>query len=94
MQWAKVDTLGSALERSAEDDDLAGALIETLSGADARGPLEQAADSMFVVGQDFGTRCTTVLTVNPAGCTRFIEQRFDAAGEAAGRSEFEFSVAS
>ena len=94
LQWAKVDALGNALEHAAEDDDLAGTLIETLSGASARGQLEQAADSMFVVGQSFGTRCTTVLTFDPAGRATFIEQRFNAAGEAAGRSGFEFSVAS
>ena len=93
LQWAKVETLGAAIERASEHDGLIESLIETLSGLAARGPLERAADSLFVVGKEFGTRCTTVLTVDGAGQVSFVEQRFDAGGETAGRSEFEFTFA-
>jgi uncharacterized protein with NRDE domain len=93
LQWAKVGTLADAIERAAGRDDPQAFLIETLSGPDARGPLERAADSMFVVGDEFGTRCTTVLTIDDAGHATFVEQRFEASGELGGRSELTFDVA-
>jgi uncharacterized protein with NRDE domain len=93
LQWAKIGTLADAIERAAGRDDPQAFLIETLSGPDARGPLERAADSMFVVGDEFGTRCTTVLTIDDAGHATFVEQRFEASGELGGRSELTFDVA-
>ena len=92
LQWAKVGALAEALEHSADGADPRQFLIETLSGPDARGPVERAAESLFVLGNEFGTRCTTVLTVDAHGHARFIEQRFDAAGVGTGRSEFDFEV--
>jgi uncharacterized protein with NRDE domain len=94
LQWAKVGLLEAAMARATVRDGLAEALIEVLSGPGARGSLEQISESMFVVGPEFGTRCTTVLTVDAAGQARFIEQRFDADGAAAGRSEFQFDIRS
>ena len=92
LQWAKVGSLESAMARAPEHDGLAEVLTETLSGQEARGSLERVAESMFVVGSEFGTRCTTVLTIDAAGQARFIEQRFDADGATAGRSEFVFDI--
>lgn len=90
LQWAKVDALAGAIEGAVHRDDLADFLVETLSGPGARGPLGRAADSLFVVGEEFGTRCTTVLTVDDDGRAAFVEQRFGPGGEAAGRSQFVF----
>lgn len=93
LQWTKVGLLAEAIEGSADRrEGLHEFLLATLSGPAARGPLERAADSLFVVGESFGTRCTTVLTIDAAGHAKFIEQRFSAAGEPAGRSEFVFDV--
>lgn len=92
LQWPKVGVLGEAIGTAAERDDLAGYLVETLSGPAARGPLERAADSLFVVGEAFGTRCTTVLTVEASGRMTFVEQRFGPGGESTGRSEFAFDL--
>jgi uncharacterized protein with NRDE domain len=91
-EWAKVGMLAAAIENAVARKDLQAHLIETLSGPRARGPLESAADSMFVVGEDFGTRCTTVLTVDDTGHATFVEQRFAAGGAPAGRSDFAFAL--
>jgi len=93
LQWTKVGLLAEVIEGSADRDDLHEYLMEKLSGPAARGPLERAPDSLFVVGERFGTRCTTVLTVDAAGHARFIEQRFAASGADAGRSAFNFDIA-
>ena len=93
LEWNKVAVLGGKIRAAIDRDDIVDYLIESLSGPAARGSLEQAADSIFVVGDDFGTRCTTVLTVDADGRARFVEQRFESGGVAGGRSEFEFKVA-
>ena len=92
LQWAKVDALGAAIARASASDGPIESLLETLSGPAARGPLERAAESLFVVGDDFGTRCTTVLTVDADGQASFVEQRFDVGGAARGRSTFRFEL--
>lgn len=92
LQWGKVEVLAAAIGRAETQDDLTEYLIETLSGPAARGPVEQAADSLFVVGDTFGTRCTTVLTIDAAGHAAFVEQRFGPRGEVAGRSAFAFQT--
>ncbi len=93
IAWSKVDALADAVDRATHRADIDEFLIETLSGPEARGPLERAADSMFVLGDDFGTRCTTVLTVEATGRASFVEQRFDAEGNARGCSSFTFNIA-
>lgn len=90
LQWAKVGALAGAIDAAADSDDLADHLIELLSGPDVRGPLERAAESFFVVGESFGTRCSTALTIDARRRATFVEQRFDACGEPAGRSEYVF----
>ena len=92
FEWNKVAVLGGKFRSAVEREDIVEYLIETLSGPAARGPLEHAADSMFVVSDDFGTRCTTVLTVDAEGQVRFVEQRFEPGGIAGGRSEFDFMI--
>jgi len=94
LQWTKVGALAAAIDGSAKrEEELHDFLIMTLSGPGARGPLERAADSLFVLGDTFGTRCTTVLTIDATGRAQFIEARFRASGEADGRSEFVFDLA-
>ncbi|MGD8339389.1 MAG: NRDE family protein [Gammaproteobacteria bacterium] len=92
LQWTKVAVLEQAMAGAADGDDPAQCLIGTLSGPGASGPPERAAESMFVVGSEFGTRCTTVLTVGVDNRAKFVEQRFDPGGMPAGWSEFEFEI--
>lgn len=90
LQWAKVGALADAIGAAADRSDLAEHLIDVLSGPAARGPLEQAAESFFVVGESFGTRCSTALTIDANRRVAFVEQRFGPRGEPAGRSEYVF----
>ena len=41
----------------------------------------------FVLDQEYGTRCSTVLTISNRGVLRIAERRFDANGHASGQSE-------
>ena len=48
----------------------------------------RALSAPFVLHPRYGTRCASVLLLGAAGELQLIEQRFDAAGQEAGRSEF------
>jgi uncharacterized protein with NRDE domain len=50
--------------------------------------------SLFIRGNEFGTRCSTVLLVRRDGTAMFVERRFDRAGDADGESRYEFEVES
>lgn len=91
-QWPKAGILADAIGHAAERDDLHEFLLEALTGPGARGPLERAPESLFVVGDAFGTRCTTVLSFDSDGRAVFVEQRFGPAGGTEGRSEFAFDL--
>jgi uncharacterized protein with NRDE domain len=51
---------------------------------------ERRLSAPFIVGERYGTRCTTVVTIGRDGAVSFIERRFDAAGAVAGESAFAF----
>ena len=53
-----------------------------------------AITAPFIVTPDYGTRCSTVVTVDRAGRWRFLERRFDAAGTMTGESRFAFDAGS
>jgi uncharacterized protein with NRDE domain len=53
---------------------------------------ERILSPPFIVGEDYGTRCTTVLTVSRNGEARLLERSFDARGNPTGEVEFEFEV--
>lgn len=46
----------------------------------------------FVVNPTYGTRCSTVVLLEPGGGLMLAERRFDAAGEPAGESEFRLNA--
>ncbi len=54
---------------------------------------ERLLSSPFIVGDGYGTRCSTVVTVDRAGHARFHERTFDAAGGSAGETVETFRVA-
>ena len=54
-------------------------------------PLEAQETPVFIRSPVYGTRCSTVVTVNKRGHGRIIERRFDANGEKTGESAVEFS---
>lgn len=77
-------------EAHARLDRLAARLLDILSGPAARGTLAAAPDSVFVVGDEFGTRCSTVLAVDAGGHAVFVEQSFGPGGEATDARQFHF----
>jgi uncharacterized protein with NRDE domain len=46
----------------------------------------------FVTGQQYGTRCSTVVTISRQGECRFIERRFGPGGTQAGESTYSFKL--
>ncbi len=54
---------------------------------------ERRLSAPFIVGERYGTRCTTVITIGRDGVVSFVERRFDAAGAVTGESAFAFRVA-
>jgi len=52
--------------------------------------LAHALTAPFIVLPEYGTRCSTVLTVSDTGSARFAERRFDALGRTTGESSYTF----
>lgn len=52
--------------------------------------MAHALTAPFIVLPEYGTRCSTVLTISDAGNARFTERRFDALGHKTGESGFVF----
>jgi uncharacterized protein with NRDE domain len=55
-------------------------------------PLERILSSTFIAGTEYGTRCSTVFSLDRNGNAAFIERRFDAAGHVTGESAHAFPV--
>jgi len=53
---------------------------------------ERRLSSAFIVDPNYGTRCSTLLTVDRDGAARFVEKSFDAAGRETGEARFEFRI--
>ena len=53
---------------------------------------ERALSAPFIVSADYGTRCSTVLTIGQDGEARFVERSFDPAGRATGEVDFAFRI--
>jgi uncharacterized protein with NRDE domain len=53
---------------------------------------ERLLSSPFIVSADYGTRCSTVFTIDRAGHARFHERSFDPNGDATGETSEEFAV--
>ena len=49
---------------------------------------QRALSAPFVLHPTYGTRCSTVLLLEPDGALYLAERRFDSRGESAGESEF------
>ena len=54
---------------------------------------ERLLSAPFIIGADYGTRCSTVLTITAEGSAHWIERSFDSAGHATGEVEQRFAVA-
>ena len=80
---------------------LFGLLADRTPAADADAPQptgglprewQRILSAPFVVNPAYGTRCSTVLLLEPGGALALAERRFDSAGEATGESEFRLNA--
>ena len=55
--------------------------------------MAHALTAPFIVLPEYGTRCSTVLTVSDSGAVRFVERRFDERGRTTGETAFAFESA-
>jgi uncharacterized protein with NRDE domain len=87
MPWKKTAYVRSVLDRLSALDEPLPELFALLSerGADT-------ASSVFVVGPEFGTRCSTVITIDAQGEACLVERSFDPAGNETGRVSFSFNL--
>jgi uncharacterized protein with NRDE domain len=54
--------------------------------------MERTLSPIFIEGDTYGTRCSSVVLVDRDGAIRFVERRYDASGAVAGESEFKFTM--
>jgi uncharacterized protein with NRDE domain len=93
VDWPKIRRARGGLEKWLSKPTDASALLELL---DERAPRHAAREyyqeSLFVEGSEYGTRCSTVLTIARTGGAVFVERRFDADGRATGEDRFDFDL--
>ncbi len=53
---------------------------------------ERILSAPFVVHPEYGTRCSTVMLLEPGGALYLAERRFDSAGQPSGESEFRLNA--
>lgn len=104
--WPKVERTRAAFARwcadAAHADDLApvfALLRDTERATDAVLPStgvslewERMLSAPFIVSPTYGTRCSTVVTIDRDGGVRLVERSFDPAGNAAGEVDYRFTV--
>lgn len=103
--WEKVERskhdLATLLERNAIyektllqllDDRTPGTVDET-EAARLGESAARAISAPFIVMPEYGTRCSTVVTMDNKSQWRILERRFDARGDVSGESRFSFSSA-
>jgi uncharacterized protein with NRDE domain len=102
--WPKLERTKEAILTwtMREDGDLAplfAALADRRVAPDAALPAtgvslewERLLSAPFIVSDDYGTRCSTVLAVSRTGAARFVERSFDARGAATGEVSFAFDI--
>ena len=102
--WPKLARTKDAISAWATrgDDDLApvfAALADRMRAPDEDLPAtgislewERLLSSPFIVSENYGTRCSTVLAITRNGAARFVERSFDVNGDAAGEVDFEFPI--
>lgn len=102
--WPKVAALRSAIERWAGrgDDDVEpifAALADREVAADAQLPAtgvpldwERRLSAAFIVGDRYGTRCSSVLAIGHDGGARFVERTWGPEGVPAGAVDERFAI--
>ena len=63
----------------------------TLPATGVSGKWERILSPTFIVSPEYGTRCSTVMTIDSSGEARFVERSFDATGRITGEVSHLFS---
>jgi uncharacterized protein with NRDE domain len=105
-RWPKTERLRSGFDAamSGHSGDPVSALFEVLRDAKRASDdllpdtgvgrdMESTLSSIFIEGSDYGTRCSTILTIDRDGHARFCERRYDSSGHPTGDSGFEIELA-
>ncbi|MEO8136155.1 MAG: NRDE family protein [Betaproteobacteria bacterium] len=102
--WPKVDRAKDRLRTAMEDavvapEGLFELLRDTTQAADHELPdtgigleRERFLSSPFIIGENYGTRSSTVLLLDRTGGVLFIERTFDRNGEAVSDARYDFTV--
>ena len=53
---------------------------------------ERLLSAPFIISESYGTRCTTIITVDRGGAAHFVERTFDPQAVAVGTAEYRFAV--
>jgi uncharacterized protein with NRDE domain len=105
--WPKLLRVRRGFERwlrtegSAEDDELFALLGDRSPATDEEGlpstgvapQWERILSSPFVQHETYGTRCSTVLAIEPSGAFYLAERRFDPSGALMGETEYRLGAA-
>lgn len=104
--WTKVTRSKSRLQALIQDDEVNESnLLRMLDDRHKAASEEVQTNSLsfsiahaltapFIVLPEYGTRCSTILTVSDEGRARFAERRFDALGRTTGESNYAFELGS
>jgi len=103
--WPKVVRTKAALTRWCRDDDsddlapVFALLRDSEPAPDGELPStgislerERLLSSPFIVSAEYGTRCTTIMTISRSGDVRFVERTFDPGGNATNEVDYRFTV--
>ena len=102
--WHKVKTSKAALEGLLESDQVNESTLLRLLDDRDKGPAAEvetgrldfptahALTAPFIVMPDYGTRSSTIVTLDAEGEVLFVERRFDAEGTLSGESRYTFSL--
>lgn len=95
VEWPKTMTARHEMRAALEDDEPTDALFALLAARapDVSDPAARYRSAVFIDGGAYGTRCSTVITVDAAGELSFTERSFDAAGGPSGEVQERFSIA-
>jgi uncharacterized protein with NRDE domain len=79
--WPKLATASAGLERALAAPDPIEPLLDLMAWRKPAKTLEERyVGSHFILGPVYGTRCTTLVTIDSAGTLTFVERSFDASG--------------
>ena len=100
--WTKVTRTRSRLAGLIEKDDISESSLMRLLGDCEKASADEvetnglsfsmahALTAPFIVHPEYGTRCSTVMTIDDVGKVRFLERRFKPDGRQSGESKYAF----